>query len=236
MRIAVLDADMAGTLFICRILSGVGHTCHVLINDGELTELLRQPFDLLVIDWKMACNAGDRMQQGLPVHLPILFMVDRNDETDISSIANSDVVDFIERPISTPLLIMRVGMLLRRAWQSRLLAGEKTFGEHKFDLRLRQVSVDDRPAVLTQKEFDLASLFFKHLNRSLSRAHIRAAVWMQSEDVAMRTIDTHVSVLRLKLALRPENGYRLVPVYGYGYRLECVAEDPASGEERKFFA
>ena len=39
-----------------------------------------------------------------------------------------------------------------------------------------------------------------------------------------RTIDTHVSRVRTKLGLIPENGYRLVPVYSFGYRLEELAQ------------
>ena len=75
---------------------------------------------------------------------------------------------------------------------------------------------------LTQKEFDLALLLFRNLSRPLSRTRIREAVWRQDMDIQSRTLDTHVSQVRAKLVLRPRNGYRIVPIYSYGYRLETV--------------
>ena len=73
---------------------------------------------------------------------------------------------------------------------------------------------------MTQKEFSLALLFFRNIGRPLSRAYIHESVWVRENDVPSRTMDTHVSRVRNKLHLRPENGFRLVPVYSYGYRLE----------------
>ena len=43
--------------------------------------------------------------------------------------------------------------------------------------------------------------------------------------VTSRTLDTHVSRIRNKLGLTPENGWRLGAVYRYGYRLEQL--DPS---------
>jgi DNA-binding response OmpR family regulator len=51
-------------------------------------------------------------------------------------------------------------------------------------------------------------------------------VWGRTGDLATRTVDTHVSQVRKKLDLRPESGYRVVPIYNYGYRLEKITPGP----------
>jgi len=57
----------------------------------------------------------------------------------------------------------------------------------------------------------------------LSRATILESVWSQDTEFNSRTMDTHVSRIRTKLGLRPDRGFRLAPVYSYGYRLEKLA-------------
>jgi len=57
----------------------------------------------------------------------------------------------------------------------------------------------------------------------LSRNHLFEAVWGKSTEINSRTIDTHVSRLRTRLGLAPENGWRLASVYQHGYRLERLS-------------
>jgi DNA-binding response OmpR family regulator len=47
-------------------------------------------------------------------------------------------------------------------------------------------------------------------------------------EIWSRSLDTHVSNLRNKLALRPASGFRLTAVYGVGYRLESLDESGAT--------
>jgi DNA-binding response OmpR family regulator len=230
MRIAVLDDDPAQTDFVCQTLTAAGHTCYAFAKGGELVrQLRRETFDLLVLDWNVPDMAGDEVlrwvRQSLSTRLPVLFMTSRSREADIAQMLNSGADDYVVKPVSAMVLMARVGSLLRRAYQLQESAVKEVFGEYEFDLKSRQVSVSGKQVPLTQKEFELALLLFKHLSRPLSRAHILDMIWKQSDDIPSRTMDTHISVLRSKLGLRPENGYRLTPIYGYGYRLERIDGD-----------
>ena len=80
------------------------------------------------------------------------------------------------------------------------------------------------PVEVTDKEFDLCLFLFSSLGRVLSRGHILECVWGRHADVVTRTVDTHISRLRAKLQIGPQNGLRLTSVYSYGYRLEKLGE------------
>jgi len=166
------------------------------------------------------------VRESVSDRLPVLFITSRGHETDITSILNTGADDYLVKPVSGPVLRARVASLLRRAYFLKPPASKEVFGEFEFDLGARQVLVGGTQIALTHKEFELALLLFQHLSRPLSRAHILDVIWKQATDIPSRTMDTHVSMLRSKLGLRPERGYRLVPIYGYGYRLERIESDP----------
>lgn len=230
MRIAVLDDDPAQTDFTCQTLSAAGHSCHPFSAGRALVkQLRRETFDLLLLDWNVPDMSGEEVlrwvRQSASVQVPVLFMTSRSHETDITSMLNLGADDYVVKPVSGALLLARVGSLLRRAYPRNPTTAGEVFGDFAFDLKARQVRVRGEPAALTQKEFELALLLFQHLNRPLSRAHILEMIWKQAIEIPSRTMDTHVSVLRAKLGLRPEHGYRLTPIYGYGYRLETVEQE-----------
>ena len=84
----------------------------------------------------------------------------------------------------------------------------------------RMIMRNDILVELTAKDFDLSVLFLRHVGRLLSRRHIRESVWKSTAEINSRSLDTHVSRVRRKLNLTPENGWRLSAVYSHGYRLE----------------
>ncbi|HKR38511.1 MAG TPA: response regulator transcription factor [Paraburkholderia sp.] len=227
MRIAVLEDDPAQADFVCQTLAADGHVCHTFAEGRVLVkQLRRETFDLLVLDWNVPTMSGEEVlqwvRQTLAERLPVLFMTSRSREIDISAMLNNGADDYVVKPVSAVVLLARVRSLLRRAYQIDRSVSSEVFGEFEFELRSREVRARGEPVRLTQKEFELALLLFRHLSQPLSRAHILESIWRHDTEIPTRTMDTHVSMLRAKLGLRPEHGYRLTPIYGYGYRLEMV--------------
>jgi DNA-binding response OmpR family regulator len=228
MRIAVLDDDRSQTDLVCQVLTAAGHVCHPFLSGKEmLNQLRRELYDMLVIDWQVPDLSGAEVlrwaREKLPPTLPVLFMTSRSGEDDIVSGLAAGADDYMIKPIRRGELVARVQALLRRAYPCQNSVEQIQFGGYVFESRTGRLTNSGAEIEVTQKEFDLALLFFRNLGRPLSRAYILEAVWARDVEVPSRTMDTHVSRVRSKLQLRPENGFRLAPVYSYGYRLEQIS-------------
>lgn len=227
MRIAVLDDDHSQTDLVCQVLTSAGHTCHSFDSGREmLNHLRRESYDMLIIHWQVPDVSGAEVlrwaRDRLPANLPVLFMTSRSGEDDIVAGLAAGADDYMIKPIRRGELVARVQALLRRAYPAQNATEQIQFGDYIFEVRTGRLTIKGNPVELTQKEFDLALLFFRNIGRPLSRAYILEAVWARDIEVPSRTMDTHVSRVRSKLQLRPEYGFRLAPVYSYGYRLEQI--------------
>jgi DNA-binding response OmpR family regulator len=117
-------------------------------------------------------------------------------------------------------LLARIETVVRRADIMQTSSENFEVDCFQVDFPTRTISRDGTPIEVTQKDFDLAVLFLRNLGRLLSRNYITETVWRESAGVTSRTIDTHVSRIRLKLGLVSQHGWELKAVYAHGYRLE----------------
>ena len=237
MRIAALEDDDAQREAIARLLVSGGHNCQCFqLATPLIAALRRETFDLLVLDWNLPDMSGLDVvtwaHKNLTPCPPILLLTSRSSEADVVAGLNGGADDYVVKPVQSGVLLARVNALLRRSYPDRATGGIETHGEYRFNLPAEQVTRDGEPVPLTAKEFGLALLMFRNVHRALSRGHILEAIWGSNPDLPTRTLDMHISRIRSKLELRPQNGYRLAPVYSYGYRLERLTEDaPEEAEE-----
>ncbi len=232
MRVAVLDDDQAQLDLVRQALEGMGHDFHGFSEGRALLRALRrETFDLLILDWELPDISGIEVmrwvRKNLEEPMPILFVTNRSAESDVIEGLSAGADDFMVKPIRIGELTARVSALLRRAYPHKGI-GEFVIDRYRFDPARVQIGIGEQVIALKQKEFDLAVFLFQNIGRLLSRKHLLEAVWGIDAEVSSRSLDTHVSRLRSKLGLVPENGYRLAAVYSVGYRLEAVSVSVAA--------
>ncbi|WP_151632882.1 response regulator transcription factor [Noviherbaspirillum aerium] len=224
MRIAfhTKDPDLAEA--IRETLSAKGYDCVQLERSRTQSY---QDVQICLIDWQAHGNSSPQtMLQQLrrqSPSMPVLALTERNRIEEALAALAAGASDYLVKPIRRNELVLRSEVLLRNAYPERYTQDLAVYGPYCFELRSGRITRDGATLDLTQKEFELALLLFRHLDRPLSRAFIRDAVWSGELEMPSRTMDTHVSRVRSKLGLHPENGFRLAPVYSYGYRLEQLA-------------
>jgi len=225
MRIALLEDDPSQSDLVRFWLAGAGHVCHAFDRSREfMRALARDSFDLLVLDWELPDVNGDAVLAWVRANghdsVPVLFTTARDREEDIVAALRAGADDYLIKPLRRHELLARIDALVRRAGRTASPGTGIKVAEFSIDLERRVITRNGARIDLTQKDFDLAAFLFRNVGNLVSRGHILETVWGRSPDLNTRTVDTHVSRLRTKLGLLPENGWRLSAIYQHGYRLE----------------
>ena len=232
MRVAIVEDDLSQAELLAHWLELAGHHCHHFDRgEGLIRALDQESFDVLVLDWNLPDISGvdvlKRIRASQQAGLPILFVTARNREDDVVTALRQGADDYMVKPVRRLELLARLEAIARRCKHRTEQPEVLEVDVYRVDTQTRTVTRQERQVDLTAKDFDLSVLFLRNIGRLLSRGHIRESVWGPNAVVTSRTLDTHVSRIRNKLGLTPENGWRLAAVYRYGYRLEQL-DGPAA--------
>jgi DNA-binding response OmpR family regulator len=232
MKIAILDLDIAQAKSMCEILMRGYYQCHAFTSLPEfLKQFSNDAYHLLVVSLHNAEEERrivKEVRTKIAAPLPILSITGTHDEDKIVGTLAAGANDYLLRPLRRGELATRVSVLLRHAYPTQIGGEKYTFGSYSFESRLDRVTISGKRVEMTKKEFELALLFFRSLGQPISRSTIIDSIWKGISPELSRTVDTHISRVRAKLKLTPEHGYRLSPVYGFGYRLDELKGRDAS--------
>ena len=225
MRIAILEDDPSQTELLSHWFKCAGHHPHSFDQGARLLRALEhESFDVLLLDWNVPEMSGldvlRHLRQRLQSAVPVMFSTARAREEDVVRALREGADGYVTKPVRRQELLARLESLALRRRDPQPRTGVIELDVFRVDLETRTILRSSMPLQLTAKDFELATLFLRNVGRLLSRGHLRETVWASNHPVSSRTLDTHVSRVRSKLRLVPEHGWRLVAVYGYGYRLD----------------
>ncbi|MCR9261443.1 MAG: response regulator transcription factor [Pseudomonadaceae bacterium] len=223
MHLWLLEDDPAQAQLLMGWLQTTEHTVRHFDRGQSLIEALntsKPDFDLVVLDWELPDATGievlHQIRDQIQWHVPILFVTQREAESDIINALASGADDYMIKQINQGEFLARINALGRRLANQEL---EFEIGVYHFKPQSQSVLLNGEPCDLTSKDFELAWYLFRHIGRLLSRDQLLRDVWGVS-GLNTRTVDVHVSRIRKRMNINPEQGFRIKTIYQHGYRLE----------------
>lgn len=231
-RILIVE-DEPSLIFTLRdTLESEGYLVDVADNgDFALEQIHNQAPDLLILDLMLPGMSGYEICKQVRDEnyvFPIIMLTARNQEIDKVTGLNIGADDYITKPFGVKELLARIQARLRRSESVIKPAGIETvhLGNIRIDLMngvVYRPETNGDPAEeveLTTREIELVRFMASNPNEPISRDALLESVWRYEHSTNTRTVDVHISKLRSKIELKPEDPHYLVTLHGVGYMLK----------------
>ena len=222
-RILIVDDERQITRVLRTSLESQGYEVVIAQDGAEALRAFEQlPPDLVITDLSMPNMDGVELTRAVRRlgGTPIIVLSDReHDQTKVQALdAGAD--DYMTKPFSTPELLARVRVQLRRRReQDPAPAGSLAEGDFAIDRQAHRVTIRGEEVHLTPKEFDLLVLFVQNAGRVLTHKTLLRSIWGASSGNQPEYLRVLVAQLRKKIDLPEAESYiESEPWIGYRFR------------------
>lgn len=218
-RILIIEDETAIQSILAELLTDAGYDIEVAGDGLEgITKFREKSFSLILLDIMMPKIDGYGVCEIIRQEssIPIIMLTALDEEEAQVKAFELKVDDYITKPFSVKLVLMRIEAVLRRVKERKVQAEERilTYGKIRLDRDAHLVSVAGNPVVLTNTEYGLLELFLLHPGRVFSRDNLLNQVWGYDVACEEKTVNIHIMNLRRKL------GTNIIEtIRGVGYRL-----------------
>ncbi|MBO4241904.1 MAG: response regulator transcription factor [Clostridiales bacterium] len=173
-------------------------------------------YDAIILDIMMPGRDGKEVCRFIRsmYDVPVIFLTALGKEKDIVEGYEIGADEYITKPFSTKLLLVKINALIKR-YRGLLVKGGKTvIDEIMIEPARRYVTVNGKEVTLAPKEYDLMMYLIDNKNIILTRDQILDKVWGMEYEGYDRAVDTHIKKLRAALG---DASYHIQTVIKSGY-------------------
>lgn len=191
----------------------------------ELTE--KKLSDLIILDLMLPDLDGLEVCKILKRNtktalIPIIMLTAKGEESDIIVGLELGADDYITKPFSPKVLIVRVKAVLRRVEEKLRLKEVIQIEDFTIDISRHKVTLKGKPIELTKTEFNLLKCLALNPGRIFTRDQLLGRAWGEGTMIVDRAVDVHIRRLRKKLKTASK---LIVTIRGIGYKFKELDED-----------
>ena len=185
--------------------------------------------DLVVLELGLGGEHGFDLLEALRStgnQVPILVLSTWRDDGHKERAFELGADDYVTKPVAMHTLLARITALLRR-----INAGDRAgplwvrVGDIHIHPPRRIVEHRGARVALRRKEYDLLLALLRQRGHAVSRSDLLREVWRREPGQSIRTVDTHILMLRRKIEHDPHTPRHILTVYGKGYMLARTSEE-----------
>ena len=196
-----------------------------LCRDGQEGSEVYKPgkFDMCILDLMMPKKDGFQLAseiKEIDPDIPIIFLTAKSMKEDILEGFKIGADDYITKPFSMEVLLMRIKAVLNRTMKSqhdRELPEEISIGSLEYHYADNRLILPSGEVKLTTKENELLKLFLENLNQTVSRTIALKKIWKDDSYFNARSMDVYIA--KLRKYLKEEESLKLLTVHGEGFKM-----------------
>ncbi|MCH2448603.1 MAG: response regulator transcription factor [Gracilimonas sp.] len=181
--------------------------------------------DLMILDVMLPGKSGYDILEEVRKEkftFPVIMLTAKDQEPDKVKGLSLGADDYLTKPFGVKELLARIQARLRRAgtYSTSGQVDILQLGDVKIDLLESVVHRPDGDEIeLTSREVELIRYLLKSANEPISRDELLEKVWRYEFSTNTRTVDVHISKLRAKIEVHPDDPRYLITLHGVGYML-----------------
>ncbi|WP_138431559.1 response regulator transcription factor [Fodinibius saliphilus] len=226
-KIVIVEDEPSLVFTLQDTLENEGYDVYVANKGDKAVNIVKKENpDLMVLDLMLPGMSGFdvcRKVRGMNYTFPIIILTARDQEIDKVTGLNIGADDYMTKPFGVKELLARIQARLRRSeeYASATPINEVDLDPIKINLKDAVAEhPEDGKLELTTREVELIRYLVAHANEPVSRDALLENVWRYEFSTNTRTVDVHISKLRSKIEMHPDDPKYLVTLHGVGYMLK----------------
>jgi two-component system phosphate regulon response regulator OmpR len=224
-KVLLVDDDAKLRKLLKEYLEGYGFRVLTLEDGSSVLPAIRtESPEVVILDIMLPKKNGLDVLREVRAEstIPVLMLTAKGEDADRIVGLELGADDYLPKPFNPRELLARIKAILRRIdfdgrRDSRVESLQITAGGVVLNKARQTVIVEGCEVDLSSTEFKILKVLMEHPNRVLTRDQLMDLAQGKDFMAFDRSIDVHISKLRVKLETDPKSPKRIKTIWGTGY-------------------